>query len=298
MQNSQVGRGGESARPEIERSIFERGKTYSVEQVIELAAHEIYESARLLGIAWQILENTGLPNNDTELGTELGSSIIHILDQAEAIYIRVGIEPAWKQVQRIKRGLDKKEIDLARLRYMIEDLQFWTKDGFASPRFYHLSATDSALYHNVIPYGTIIAAAFPEITPDLQEAAKCKALGEYTACAFHLLRGIEAVVQGFAVTLDSSLVDKNDRHFEWHNLTDRIASEAKELPEKTDEEKIRKSLFIRAVDILRALKEERNSIMHARLTKTEEYTEERAALIWREIELFLSRVAELKIKIP
>lgn len=59
------------------------------------------------------------------------------------------------------------------------------------PMFYDLR-------ENEHPFGPSVARAFPETVGEIGEAGRCLGLGRYSACAFHLMRALEAVLKKLA----------------------------------------------------------------------------------------------------
>lgn len=124
-------------------------------------------------------------------------------------------------------------------------------------------------------FGESVSAAFPSTTDDIEEAGKCMALGRYTACAFHLMRVLEAGLRALGKSLNDDSLDPK-RNPTWDRILKRCDKEIEKSPVdrslgwREDQE-----FFSGVTATLRAVKDAwRNPVMHVEKKYSEEDTEE------------------------
>ncbi len=75
-------------------------------------------------------------------------------------------------------------------------------DQLKRPKFLVLTGADRAFYEPTVPlFGPEVEAKFGSVRYDISEAGKCLALDRHTACAFHLLRSMEAGMRAISRSL-------------------------------------------------------------------------------------------------
>jgi HEPN domain-containing protein len=133
-------------------------------------------------------------------------------------------------------------------------------------------------------FGQDVANKFSKATSDIQEGAKCLALGRTTASVFHLMRVMEFAVQYLGRRLNIDLVNEKN----WHNILDEVDKAIKGLPTKTSRQKGIRNRFAEASAHLRMVKDAwRNDVMHPKET----YTEEEAERVFRNVKDFMIHLA-------
>lgn len=96
------------------------------------------------------------------------------------------------QCRRLNSILNSKEpLDVSEIQRQYGELHQRIKDELLSKQFYHVR-TDRIVFYNENQFSDEIVNRFNLAIYDMEEAGKCFALGRYTACAFHLLRVVEA----------------------------------------------------------------------------------------------------------
>ncbi len=128
--------------------------------------------------------------------------------------------------------------------------------------------SDKAKYQLLSPTGK---KKFSKSIADAEEAAKCIALGRYTAAVFHLMRVMERGVQRLGKKLQVTIpVEESD----WGKISNHIAGALKQLPNSTPQEKRIHARFAKAAVYLDNVREAwRNPTMHPKETYTEEEAE-------------------------
>jgi hypothetical protein len=98
----------------------------------------------------------------------------------------------------------------------VEDLRRRVLDQFDGEFCLNLSQQERELYAPSAPlFGQDVEQRFPSIAEDISEAARCLALDRTTACVFHLMRSLEAVVQQLGDKLHAKIIDKDKIDLNW-----------------------------------------------------------------------------------
>ena len=155
-------------------------------------------------------------------------------------------------------------------------------------KFMSLSLEDSRLYLKNAPMDI---SAFPSAQYDIQESARCLALGRETATVLHLMRvleiGLAALAARFRVSFD---------HRNWENIIGDIEKEIKNIStgqSKPSDWKTQEQLFADVAKEFRYLKNAwRNHAMHAR----EKYTSSEAKGIFQHVSGLMKALEEAGIK--
>lgn len=135
------------------------------------------------------------------------------------------------------------------------------------------------------PLGREVALRFPQFTEDLDEAAKCLALGMGTATVFHLMRVMELAVRLLGRRLRVKIDVENES---WYQITQHAERGIKSLPAKTPKQKKLKEQLGSAVAHLNAVRIAwRNNVMHPKAT----YTPEESRVIFSHVGLFIKTLA-------
>ena len=126
----------------------------------------------------------------------------------------------------------------------------------------------------------------PAVISDLEEGAKCFALGRHTACVFHLMRVMEMSVQRLGRRLKIKLTQEKN----WQNILDQVNKAIKAMNTKTARQKTRQSEYgAIAAHLFNVKVAWRNSVMHPKAS----YTEEEAEEVLRSVIIFVNRFSRL-----
>lgn len=116
------------------------------------------------------------------------------------------------------------------------------------------------LADDVAPFGSEVREAFPILADDIDEAAKCLALGRYTASVFHLMRVMERSVHLLAKKMQ---VNVDVRTSTWNDITSIMSNSLAKMPGKTAYSKNRKAKYGEIIAHLTAVRIAwRNEVMH------------------------------------
>lgn len=140
----------------------------------------------------------------------------------------------------------------------------------------------AAFYAEPQLFGEAVNKRFPICQYDIEESGNCYAAGRGTACAFHLMRVMEAAVQEFGTALGIALTNEKD----WQNILDEINKAIKALPGKD----ARTIALSQAAGHLYNVKVAwRNPTMHPKIT----YTLEEAADLISAVKAFVNELLQV-----
>ena len=150
--------------------------------------------------------------------------------------------------------------------------------------FVHIPSDRADYYQDEPQFGEEVADCFPKCAADIQEAAKCLALGRSTASVFHLMRVMESSVQYLGKKLNIALVGEKN----WANILDEVDKAVRALPSKTSSQKRKRVKYAESSAHLRMVKDAwRNEVMHPKET----YTGEEAERVFRNAKDFMVHLA-------
>jgi hypothetical protein len=131
------------------------------------------------------------------------------------------------------------------------------------------------------PFGDSVAAAFPSATYDISEAAKCRALGRWTATVMHLMRVLEVGLRALAEKYGLEAGPN------WNTLLNQIEAESRKIGKRTHGA-AEEQWAAEAATHLRFIKNAwRNHAMHA----LEKYDEERSVAIFENTRDFMKHLS-------
>ncbi|MCK9495040.1 MAG: hypothetical protein M0R75_06020 [Dehalococcoidia bacterium] len=138
-------------------------------------------------------------------------------------------------------------------------------------------------------FGVEVEEAFPEALFDIAAAGRCLALGESTACVFHLMRVLEKGLHQLAREVDVPMGERIE-YEQWHVVIDQITAtieKMKALP-KSPEKLHRLQRYSDVAIEFRLFKEAwRDHVAHSRAR----YDSQEAARIWRGVRDFMRSLA-------
>lgn len=150
-------------------------------------------------------------------------------------------------------------------------------DELGGRHLFTLEPKHARFFDHELPFGASVDAAFPSAAYDIVEAAKCRALGRWTASVMHLMRvlevGLGALARHYGV----------EPHSNWNTVLNQIENKSREVGKKShgaEEEKWAAEAALHLRFIKNAW---RNHAMHP----LEKYDEERAVAIFDSCRSFL-----------
>jgi hypothetical protein len=146
-----------------------------------------------------------------------------------------------------------------------------------------LSPEMAKLYSPENPhFGSVVRDKFSRAIPEIDEAAKCRALGRPTASVFHLMRAVELVLKSAHACLGLT----SPKSLNW---TDWLTPIREERLRRGGTKWAENNFFQEVWQRLDSIKDsQRNSTMHVESI----YTEEEARIIFENTRLFMQKVAD------
>ena len=201
----------------------------------------------------------------------------------------IGIDSVIKDIRRAMDYFGT-ELELNRVRFHIEHITSRIKDELENQLFLQVQFRNWKYYKPIDLFGPEVGKKFPRATEDIANAGSCFALGQHTACVFHLMRAMEHCVQRFGKRLKISL---DPMRSSWSEIMDQVNTHAKTLPggkKATTAQNKRKQRFAMAagrLDHVRIVW--RNDVMHPKAT----YEETEASEVLAGVEAFFRSVVVL-----
>jgi hypothetical protein len=159
------------------------------------------------------------------------------------------------------------------------------KDELNSEYYFHLDQRDVSFYLTKEPFGQAVSHKFALACEDIEEAGKCLALQQSTACVFHLMRAMEVVVKRLGKRLKVKNVEK-----EWGKILSDIGNAISQMPKGTERERKKRNNWSEAhVNLYHVKQAWRNDTMHPKQT----YTRDEALKVYEATRTFISHLAEL-----
>lgn len=161
----------------------------------------------------------------------------------------------------------------------LKDLHRRLEDELAVQRVLVLDYAEAALYRGETGIADEVIIVFPSASLDIEEAAKCLALGRATACVFHLMRVVEVGLYALAKNLLIQNPQEN-----WQNAIEQIEKSIRGLS-KDDP---RKQSFSEATAYFHACKDAwRNRTAHSGTM----YQEDKAHQVFGNVKAFMEALA-------
>jgi hypothetical protein len=139
-------------------------------------------------------------------------------------------------------------------------------------------------------FGPQVNKKIPKTAEDIANAGTCYALGQNTACVFHLMRAMEYCVQRFGAKLKVKIVPSRSS---WHEIMEHVNNAIKTLPggqKSSSAQRSRKralSMAAGRLDHVRIVW--RNDVMHPKAT----YDEAEALEVLEGVKAFMISFVDL-----
>ena len=248
--------------------------------MLKFFAHKLIESLDWIST---VIDNSIDDISNPDYKDILHKHVEFIKNQAELFNLKVSHSQATKIIDMLN---ENEPLDIEMLREIdrlkevliieLENILF-----LAIPS----KGVDYYNYNNTKTFQKIIDK-FPSAEFNLTEAAKCFALGRYTACVFHLMLLLETPLNVFAKEVGVDI----DRNNNWGGLLDHIEKEVNKMDYKTIQDRKNKEYYSQLISNFRPIKTGwRNYTMHG----NNKYTEENAQRIFSNVEGFMK---ELTVK--
>jgi hypothetical protein len=113
----------------------------------------------------------------------------------------VGLVVSVAAAKRLRDALANDDCTNEDIDRLAGELRTRIRDEMEGRCFLELNSQEADYYNDPRKgWGTVLAR-FPSSIGEVEEASKCFALGRYTACVFHCMRGIDPAIQAIAAAL-------------------------------------------------------------------------------------------------
>ena len=112
------------------------------------------------------------------------------------------------------------------------------QDELKAQHFFHVAEQDVRFYGRKALFGEVIAKRFKEAACDIEQAGNCLALGQPTACVFHLMRAMEVAVRQLSKRLKVTITPQTT----WRQMTNNMDPKIKAMPDNNVRDKNRRKM--------------------------------------------------------
>ena len=233
----------------------------------------------------QVIENGGMGMLEMQRFAEMRECARRLGAIAETLDMPAGRASA----MRLSQNLDKVapfHIGLTpdRLSLVADEMAILTSafQDELEARLLFAFPPSSARYFSTDPlFGECVEDEFPDVSYDIAEAGKCRALGRWTATVMHLMRVLESGLAALAKHLD---VPSGEN---WNSVLGAIEGKLREVRRKVDGREEEQWAAEAGVHLRFIKNAWRNHAMHP----LERYDEERAVQIFENTRSFLQHLA-------
>ena len=174
--------------------------------------------------------------------------------------------------------------------YKREHLSDRVVDELKEREFVHIDSEKIKYYKKLELFGPVVGEKFPKLIEDISSSGTCYALGQHTACVFHLMRVMENCVQRLGKKLKVSI---DTRTKSWHQIMMHVHKQIEQMPggkkANVAQNNKKNNLAAAAARLDHVRISWRNDVMHPKDT----YDEEQALEVLTSVGAFLKSVAPL-----
>lgn len=175
---------------------------------------------------------------------------------------------------------------LPKIRQHIEEIRVQFEDDLRSKHFLHVDKDLVPLWDRSDLFGQDVSAKFKAASSDIQSAGNCLALGQGTACVFHLMRAMEIAVRTLSKRLNVTITPQTT----WRQMTGQMDDKIRKMSDKTERLKRKKNDWEGARANLHHVGSVwRNNTMHPATS----YTPSQAKDVFSAVRVFMADLARL-----
>jgi hypothetical protein len=189
---------------------FVPGRFWSLGKMLELQAPPFMGAVTEMRSLIVLINS--IPDKTAEVGSEDRSNIFqrHIPNLIDAL-TKVGARSALASANRLQARLETAGIKLtyADVGNTLNDIESRFADHLSDIKLFVLNQQEATLFEpvdNLLGFsdGPVegFSRAFPSASFEIEEAAKCIALGRYTAAVFHCMRSLECGIRALSKRLE------------------------------------------------------------------------------------------------
>jgi hypothetical protein len=229
-----------------------------------------------------------IPEGEREVtNREIALAVAYALDLTRDACMSCGMTNVIPELDRIHIliGVDTFAPRLG-ISQAIIHLQSRIKDDLATQSFFHVKPEDVSFYGHSDLFGAAVAGKFKSAAQDIENAGNCLALGQATACVFHLMRAMEIAVRQLGKRLKVTITPQST----WRQLTGQMDDKIKKMPDATDVQKRKKNSWEEARANLHHVGSVwRNNTMHPATS----YTPSQARDVLHAVRVFMNGLCAL-----
>jgi hypothetical protein len=240
------------------------------------------ETAKVLCLPIQI------PEGEREVSNrEIALAVAHGLDLMLQACFACGVYGVVPELERIKILIGPQTFaPRLGISQAINHLLSRVKDDLSLQNFYRITPEDLQFYGRPHLFGEAVAKKFKGASMDIQNAGNCLALGQGTACVFHLMRAMELAVRQLSARLKVTIKPQTT----WRLMTGQMDDKIKKMPETTERLKRKKNDWEAARANLHHVGSAwRNNTMHPATS----YTQSQARDVLNAVRVFMGALAKL-----
>jgi hypothetical protein len=213
-----------------------------------------------------------------------------LLDWISACCAQINITSLMKEIERVKSYVSGPNPEREQTKFHVENLTARVMDELEESRFLHVAKEKAEYYRQGDLFGSEVGKKFPKAAEDIANAGTCFALGQNTACVFHLMRVMEHCVQRFGLKLR---VEIDVSRVSWHQIMLHVSRQIDALPsgaKSTKARNARKQKYSGAASRLDHVRLAwRNDVMHPKAT----YDEAEALDVLTSVKTFVNSIVKL-----
>ncbi len=238
---------------------------------------EVYRS-QLTKIRKKFIRRTDVQFQNGVKSLELARTLCAILPDMELVF---------SEIKRIEQEFEQEKVSVTRLSQHFEHLSNTICDNLQPQLFLHIEPRVADFYRKSDLFGGDVGQKLPELHEDMQGAGNCLALGQPTACVFHLMRVMERSVQAFARSLKVKVNTEVDT---WFQILENVNKKIQGLANRTASQRKNKSNHAELYALLNNVRIAwRNEVMHPKAS----YTNDEANEIFLAVQSFVRHLAKI-----
>lgn len=222
---------------------------------------------------------------DEPLAPQFRQGIAFRLEGMTSMCQAIGLELTVMLLEEIILQLNNPAYTYGQLAHTLQEMERRLNHELSRELFIHIPKAKATLYANPNIFGGQVLARFPSASFDIEEAAKCFALGRDTACVMHLMKVMEVALRAVGTAI--GIPDPSKAN--WQQVIDQVNQQIKQKASLKNPSWLSQESFFKEVTAhLYAVKNAwRNPVMHVENS----YDEERAAEILSSVKGFTRHVA-------
>ncbi|MFD1982727.1 hypothetical protein ACFSOZ_08565 [Mesorhizobium newzealandense] len=266
---------------------FAPGKLWSLLEMLQIDTNLLVKGVHRLRENMEVAKNDPSQFSDKSADMGLRFWIGQLAPELE----RLDLRQSAKKLSYVDRSLTSAvavptDVYARFISQQIEDFRERLFDELEDRKIYCMSGKQSDYLTNAVHgFGPEVAAAFPNVEYDLEEAAKTLSFERGTATVFHLMRAMDLALTALGEKLSATVRDKDGKPLVWGKIIANCRGKIEGMPDDDA-----KDAWDSAMSLLFHVKEVwRNTTMHP----MQKYTVEEATEVFEACRAFMRRLAPL-----